>query len=65
LRVRLCDCAQRQAAACYLLQKDATRIFGACGLAGHNFFLSGLPEHTGGHYRASGLLQVFFFVVFV
>jgi hypothetical protein len=49
LRVGLCDCTQRQAAACYLLQKDATRIFGACGLAGHVVFLSDSPDHPGGH----------------
>ena len=59
-RLRLCvgnhslsaglgDHAQRHAAACGLLQKDATQIFGACDFAGHDVFFSDSLDHTGGH----------------
>jgi hypothetical protein len=44
----LCAYAQRHAAACGLLQKDATQIFGGYDFAVHDAYFSDSLDHTGG-----------------
>jgi hypothetical protein len=48
LRAGLCAYAQRHAAACGLLQKDATQIFGGYDFAVHDAYFSDSLDHTGG-----------------